>query len=435
MVIVIILVYQQKMSYFNIVKNHFTLAYSAFAFGFLCETLTLITPTKTAVYFLTKINLSFTLLCIYVIGLAASVLYKKPLTKNITTKNVFIEFFIKKPFPPFILYNILILTLFILIWLLDPFRLIRVMDEGVNKVLYVPRYELWIIMGWLIILVSFIVYPNYLFLTLTRNVKSKETSKRLKQLSACLMGVGISFFKFNILLRNVYFEAVYIGTFINTILFAFMVYIFKRSTVFFELSYPTVFQTRNILVTSTYLNRFSRNLGLETSQILGKKILLEFNPTSLYERYVQDFILEADANKNLSIIFSRKGSKLANLPNQRTVIFSVGTRTPIKVEGKSLTVSMTDASIILEAFRRILEEYPDSWIVIDNLTDITLTLGFEKTYGLLTHLLELLSERKNTVMFLFNPKAHDVKVREAYRNLVDLILTIKKSELKLIKKS
>jgi len=36
-------------------------------------------------------------------------------------------------------------------------------------------------------------------------------------------------------------------------------------------------------------------------------------------------------------------------------------------------------------------------------------------------------------MFLFNPKAHEVKVREAYRNLVDLILTAKNSELKLLK--
>ena len=434
MIIVIFLVHQQKMSYFNIVKNHFTLAYLAFTIGFLCETLMLVIPIGKISYFLVKANLSFTLLCLYIIGLASSILYKKPLTKNLTAKNVFMEFFVRKPSPPFIGYNVLVLTLLVLTWVFSPFRIVEAVNLSLNGVLYVPRYKLWFIIGWLTVLVAFIVYPNYLFLTLTRNVRSKETSKRLKQFSACLMGIGISFFMFHILLGNIYFESVYLGNFINTSLFAFMVYIFRRSTVFFELSYPTTTYTKKVFTSQTYVNRFSRRIGLETSQIIGKKILLfEFNPASPYEKYVKDFIFEAESIKSLSIIFSRKGGKLSTLPNQRTVIFSVGTKTPIRVEEKTLTVSMTDASIILEAFRRILEEYPNSWIVVDNLTDITLTLGFEKTYGLLTHILELLSDRKNTIMFLFNPKAHEVKVREAYRNLVDLILTAKNSELKLLK--
>ncbi len=597
MVAVIFLVSQQKMSYFNTVKKHFIIAYSAFAFGFLCEEITkLLLPTRIVTYFSTKVSLSSILLCIYMIGLAASVLYKKPLSSSVTTKNVYVEFFLKKPFLPFIAYNGLIFTVLGLIWFLTPFKIELAINSLSGEKIYIPKYELWITMCWLLVLVVFIVYPNYLLLASTRRIKSKETSRRLKQLSACLMGVGISFFVFYILLRTFAIETVQLGNFINTVLFAFMVHIFRKSTVlenFFEVEHlpvlvnegkPTIllyssttdkmkilssyiqdcilnkycvayffpameketvieglkkngvnvektlkkgmlilfpvlksnenfkesfssflgnikglgkdkkvcilvdygnihktskeaaqffsmleslkkeilqrklavlitfnmdtlsieevqklrcFQFRTAFMVEdlfpVHLNEFSGKVGLSHSQVVGKKILMEFNPALHYEDYVHDFLLEGITNANLSITFLRKGSKLQTLPNMKKVMLSVDTKTPIEVKGKTLIVSMTDASIILEAFRRILDEYPNSWIVVDNLSDITLTIGFEKTYSLLRHVSELLADREATVMFLFNPGAHDKKVREAFRAMTDIIITLKSSGPKLIK--
>lgn len=146
--------------------------------------------------------------------------------------------------------------------------------------------------------------------------------------------------------------------------------------------------------------KFSKALGLDHAQLRGRKILLEFDPATPYERVVRDFALEARANGEVVTLLTHTASIVHQAVEGEKGIEFI----PLK-DGMIL-------SPILEAHAK-----KPLTLVFDNLTDQILSMGFQSAYNFTKNALERLSGPRLTVMFLFNPKSHPSNEAYSIRNL------------------
>ena len=153
--------------------------------------------------------------------------------------------------------------------------------------------------------------------------------------------------------------------------------------------------------------KFSRQLGIEHSKLTGKKILLEFDPRTDYERLVRDFALESAFLGESVIIITQKGSNIRQaLDGDQGIKFMDLERAP------ELLPILKENS-----------EGPFS-MVIDSLTDLALSeepnTGYKGVYRFVQSAIETLDDPRITALFLLNPSAHDPKdiasVRAAFSN-------------------
>jgi DNA-binding response OmpR family regulator len=143
--------------------------------------------------------------------------------------------------------------------------------------------------------------------------------------------------------------------------------------------------------------KFSKQVGIEHSKLVGKKILLEFDPTADYERLVRDFVSECTFLEDGAIILTRKGSRVRQA-----------------LEG-DVGIKFTE----LERTRELLPVLKNNsqgpiTIVIDSLTDLFLNKNNNDTLTTSTHnfiqtALETLDDTRITAVFLINPSVHDPK--------------------------
>ncbi|MDA4118728.1 MAG: DUF835 domain-containing protein [Thaumarchaeota archaeon] len=154
----------------------------------------------------------------------------------------------------------------------------------------------------------------------------------------------------------------------------------------------------------------------------GKRIVLEFDPASDYERYVESLIEESTSGGSQTVLFTKPGSTLSGLRPSKLVYLSVSEQSlKLSPEGV-LSVSITNPSLILDAFKSVLASNPDAAMIIDNLTELTLNLGFEKTYSLLQQVSEKMTKSKSPLVLLLNPAAHDEKIIAAFEGYGNVII-------------
>jgi CheY-like chemotaxis protein len=143
--------------------------------------------------------------------------------------------------------------------------------------------------------------------------------------------------------------------------------------------------------------KFSKQLGIEHSKLAGRKILLEFDPRTDYERLVRDFALECAFLGESVIIISQKGSSIRqSLEGDQGVKF----------------IDLERTSELLPVLKQNSED-PLS-LVFDSLTDLALSEssngdGYKGMYKFVQSTLETLDEPRITALFLLNPSAHDPK--------------------------
>ncbi len=161
---------------------------------------------------------------------------------------------------------------------------------------------------------------------------------------------------------------------------------------------------------------------MDFEQITGAKILLEVDPTSDYHKAVSGFASEALANDNPLFIFTDKNSPLHSAFSNTKVRFLLPSSkiSSTKRAGKrEVFVPMSNLSVLLDTFSSIPSKNTKrpKAIVFDNLSDTILMCGFEKTYKFLRFLLEAISSREVTALFVFNPTAHDPAISSSIRGL------------------
>ena len=151
--------------------------------------------------------------------------------------------------------------------------------------------------------------------------------------------------------------------------------------------------------------KFARQLGTEHNRLVGKKMLLEYDPRTDYPRIVRDFALECAFLRESVIIFTQKSSNV-----RQTFEGDQGVKF-VELERASEFLPVTKQNV----------EGPLS-IVLDSLTDLALNQGakvgsYVGMYSFVQQALETLNEPRITALFLLNPSAHDPKDVASVRGL------------------
>jgi len=194
------------------------------------------------------------------------------------------------------------------------------------------------------------------------------------------------------------------------------------------------------LITQT--NTFSKALELTHRQITGRHILLDFDPSSDYEKIIGNFATEALANTEPVALFTHKGSAIYSvLGNQKAlkVIFLTQSVSIPQVDAQmnAILLPANNTSLLLDALDKTLESLPQGNLnmIFDSLSSLILSVGLQKTYQFVRYALEMLASTNSTSLFLFNPDAHDPRVTSGLRSLFSNHISYRKEHLQIIKLS
>jgi len=177
---------------------------------------------------------------------------------------------------------------------------------------------------------------------------------------------------------------------------------------------------------------FSKQFGMTHEQIVGKKILLEVDPASDYIIALSGFASEAKKNGESLFIVTNQNSALHSMfpstENANFFLLTSKTHYPQQINQKETLLPASDVSVLLNACVKAQEAHHDKTInlLFDNISDIVLRCGSDKTYQFIRLLLEALSKSKATALFVFIPTAHDQEAISSIRGLFQTQLTYTK---------
>lgn len=265
-------------------------------------------------------------------------------------------------------------------------------------------------------------YPIYLFFNAFKT--AKERNIRMKSL---LMGFAITVGTLGF--------AVEVANAIPYLIYRFMIFLACFIGSLSQLVYSTIPSVPCV----SYA--FSKTLKLDHKQMIGRKVLFEFDPASDYEKSIMDFVAEATANAEQIFVFTRRGSAMYSvLREYKNIKFFYLTQqlsVPKEISESELLLPSMDTSLILGILDKTLRAYPYSVVnvVFDNLSDLILSVGFDKTYSFTKYALEVLAPPKTTALFLINKTAHDLQVTSNIRSLFSDQISYGKDGMQIIKLS
>jgi len=187
------------------------------------------------------------------------------------------------------------------------------------------------------------------------------------------------------------------------------------------------------------MDLFSRSIGLDHEPLIGRKILLEFDPVSNYEKVVDSLAKESTANVEPIFVFTSCTSSihkhLAKQPTIKFFLTSISTYIPKSTSENEVFLPAKNAPLILDALSKVLETYADANVcfVFGILSELLTSVGREKTLMFLRHALDMLSSEKITGLFLLNTSAHQAEVVSQIRGLFNNLLTYDKDGLEVVK--
>ncbi len=169
---------------------------------------------------------------------------------------------------------------------------------------------------------------------------------------------------------------------------------------------------------------FSKHLGLDHNQLVGRKFLFEFDPTSPYERSILDLVTEAIANVETTVIFTPKGNPVhSTLSQQKDIRFFLLTqRVSAPTMGASdaeMLLPANNPALMLDALEKVFNASAQGHmcLVFDSLSELIRSKGLEKTYKFVQYALEMLHSERVTALFLLTSSAHDPKAISTLRGL------------------
>ncbi len=188
--------------------------------------------------------------------------------------------------------------------------------------------------------------------------------------------------------------------------------------------------TRNIRVLdmSESLDVFSKTVGMSHAEIAGKKMLVEYDPQSDYERVLRSLLAEVASNFERMVIFTRRDSPIYALVQQQlgSKIFILTSKVSYpKVESENkVLLPAYDTSLLLDALNKTIEAYIGAsfTIIFDSISHHIFTLGQDRSYSLVRQSLELMVSNRITGIFLLNSSAHDPKTVSTFENMFDIEL-------------
>jgi len=173
----------------------------------------------------------------------------------------------------------------------------------------------------------------------------------------------------------------------------------------------------------TRMDTFSGQYGMTHGQMVGKKMLLEIDPTSDYNMALSSFVSEAKSSGEPLFIVTNRNSALHSVfseaGNVNFLLLWSRIHYAQQISERETLLPASDLSLLLDTCARIQKVQKGKTInlLFDNLSDIILRCEFEKTYKFTRLLLEAISSPKTTALFVFIPTAHDQEVSSSIRGL------------------
>ena len=197
--------------------------------------------------------------------------------------------------------------------------------------------------------------------------------------------------------------------------------------------------TARVIDLAMQQDAFSSLFNMKHQDILGNRLLIEYEPTSDYEAVVQKFVREFQANVEAVAIFTSVGSPIyRQFRDQRNIsLFSFSTKTssPARVSNEQVLLPERDTSLLLDAVDKLLQALSKKriGIVFDVFTDVILSQGFEKAYGVLSSVVEMTESENISILVLINYDALEPRVLGAVQGLFRSQLRFNFEGLKVIK--
>jgi len=195
-----------------------------------------------------------------------------------------------------------------------------------------------------------------------------------------------------------------------------------------ETALTTLKSRVQVLDLTDSMDFFSRTIGLSHQEITGKKILLEYDPLSDYEKVFSSLLAESRSNIERIVVFTRRESPLHSIigeqPGLKTFVMTSRVSYP-KVEKQDKVLLPTyDSSLLLDALNKTIETYAGATftLIFDSITHYIHIIGPERAHSLVRQALELMISNRITAVFLINIKAHDEKTALTFENLFDMEL-------------
>jgi hypothetical protein len=352
-----------------------------------------------------------------------AVLFAVAMTKNDAKRGIWVS-------------SIAFFVITLIVWAVDPIAgEVGGTTEFTLTSLYKTPYGLPLIETVIVLMVLLASFPIYLFLH-----GAKVAEDRAIKIKSYLMSVGmlIASIAYSIEVTgavphtymSIYRPMIFVGAFV--MYFSFMtpkklekkvMGITPTSEKLVKSFIEEFFAPEIAPITGDRQHAFSEIFGLNHQQMGGKRILLEFDPASQYEKVIQDFATEALAHREPIVIFTRIGSTIrSSLSEQKGVKFFCLTQqvsAPKEFSENEMLLPSNDTSLMLDVFDKTLKAHPQGVVnvVFDSLSDLILSVGFEKTYRFMRYAVEMLASPRNTVLFLLNQNAHDPKVASSLRGL------------------
>jgi len=190
-----------------------------------------------------------------------------------------------------------------------------------------------------------------------------------------------------------------------------------------------------------YTEAFSKAIDMSHGELLGRKILLEFDPASDYERIVENAAKEALAHLEPVYVFTRHASgiyeSLARQRSVRIVLMSTSASASKPVSENQIVLPADNTPLVLDSLREILSRHGDqnTFLIFDNVSELIMCVGFEKAYKFLLCAVEMVSSKPAMALFLINRSAHEAQEISRMRGLFQNILVYEKNVLEAIKKA
>lgn len=291
-----------------------------------------------------------------------------------------------------------------------PFTIVQVLNVAGLMVLSTQFSNTYLLLV-LIVLLLFLIYPTSLFILARMKTKDPGVRRALLLLPIVWSGIGFDLVIFNGLLLSQKQDFVAIGYLFASIAFAITATIFRRASLLSGFFGPiSALQIK----TSAPTYPFSNSLKIDPQTLVGRTLLFLTDPSTPYEKVVDDLAVELLSNKSYVFVFTSKRSPIqASLSKVKGVRYYILTSTVSYPRGTDvpdeILVPQNDQAILLDIIQKTILNDPDAklGIIYDNISDMILSSSVEASYKFLKQANEIIDPKRVMAMFLFTPGAHD----------------------------
>ena len=303
-------------------------------------------------------------------------------------------------------------------------------EQSLNdpNVLYYA-YQTWYLVLSSLLLGAYLLLPVAHLYRQSRALTDSKAARSLKIISLSWTGFGVASL---LQVALPYTQA--IGDIVEGLLFALVAFALKEPTVLSRIMSSRSSLTKTVLLPR--LNQrdrvvdqpvrqdyFSSLFGFDHNGTSQCRLLLEFDPSAVYEDIVGKFVEEAQAYGEPVAVFTSIGSpvrrRLGNRPDFNLFSFSSKTSTSSRRSDGEVLLPERESSLMLDAVDKLLQANKGRHIslVFDIFGDLATLQGFEKAYGVLSSVLEMAESESATTLVLLNQTAHDERVLSGVRGL------------------